>query len=85
MLTNKKDKKFRGFSKKIVVEFQNFRKSNFDGGKFIFENLIINFSWGQARSHKKNLGPIGSAVLTFIGHRRTDRQTDKQSIYIDSD
>ena len=35
----------------------------------------------------KNLGPIGSAVLTFIGYKRTDKQTDKQTdkpnLYID--
>ena len=33
----------------------------------------------------QNLGPIGSAVLTFIGckraEKRTTAQTDKQSIY----
>ena len=29
----------------------------------------------------KKLGPIGSAVLTFIGYKQTD--ADKQSIYID--
>ena len=28
---------------------------------------------------QKNLGPIGSAVLTFIGYRQTDRQTDRQT------
>ena len=40
----------------------------------------------------KNLGPIGSAVLTFIGYKQTDRQTDTQTniqtdkpnLYIDS-
>ena len=34
-------------------------------------------------SHKK-FGP-GSAVLTFIGYKQTDRQTDKQTdnLYID--
>ena len=31
--------------------------------------------WGATQ----NLGPIGSAVLTFIRYK----QTDKQSIYID--
>ena len=31
------------------------------------------------------MGPICSAVLTFIGYKRTDRQTSKQSIYIDFD
>ena len=36
---------------------------------------------------QKNLGPIGSAVLTFIGYKQTDRQTDTQTdkpnLYID--
>ena len=35
----------------------------------------------------KNLGPIGSAVLTFIGYKQTDKQTNKQTdkpnLYID--
>ena len=31
---------------------------------------------------KPSLGPIGSAVLTFIGYKQTDRQTEKQSVYI---
>ena len=39
------------------------------------------------RCPTKNLGPIGSAVLTFIGYKQTDRQTDKQTdkpnLYID--
>ena len=30
--------------------------------------------WGPAQ----NLGPIGSAVLTFIGYKRTDKQTNRQ-------
>ena len=41
-------------------------------------------------SHK-NLGPIGSAVLTFIGYKQTNKQTniitdkhqDKTNLYID--
>ena len=40
----------------------------------------------------QNLDPIGSAVLTFIGYkqtnkqsnRQTDRQTDKPNLYIDT-
>ena len=36
----------------------------------------------------KNLGPIGSAVLTFIGYKQTDTQTDTQTdkpnLYIDA-
>ena len=27
-------------------------------------------------------GPIGSAVLTFIGFKQTDKQTDRQAKYI---
>ena len=34
-------------------------------------------------SHKK-MGPIGSTVLTFIGYKQTDRQTDKPNLYIDN-
>ena len=29
------------------------------------------------------LGPIGSAVLTFIGQKQTNEHPDKQSIYIE--
>ena len=35
-------------------------------------------------SHK-NLGPIGSAVSTFIGYKQTNKQTDKPNLYIDDD
>ena len=28
-------------------------------------------------------GPIGSAILTFIGYKQTDRQTDKPNFFID--
>ena len=44
--------------------------------------LIFNFLniWGPTQ----NLGPICSAVLTFI-NGQTNRQTDKQRIYIDDD
>ena len=36
---------------------------------------------GSMRGLIQNLGPIGSAVLSFIGYKHTDTQTDKQSIY----
>ena len=29
----------------------------------------------------KNLGPIGLAVLTFVGYKQTNKHPDKQSIY----
>ena len=28
------------------------------------------------------MGPIGSAVLTFIGYKRTDKQTNRQAKFI---
>ena len=31
----------------------------------------------------KNLGPIGSAVFTFIGYKQTNRHPDKPNLYID--
>ena len=33
---------------------------------------------GVPRCPTKNLGPIGSGVLTFIRYKQTDRQTDKE-------
>ena len=33
-------------------------------------------------SPTQNLGPIGSAVLTFIGYKQADRQTSKVYIQI---
>ncbi len=30
-------------------------------------------------SPTQNLGPIGSAVLSFIGYKQTNKQTDKQT------
>ena len=35
--------------------------------------------WGTTQ----NLGQIGLAVLTFIGNKKTGRQTEKQRIYAD--
>ena len=35
----------------------------------------------HVRSHKK-LGPIGSAVLTFIGYKQTDKHHDRQAKFI---
>ena len=72
-------KKFRGFSKFSKIEFW---------WRQIFENLIIHkSSLGSREIPQKNLGPIGSAVLTFIGYKQTDRQTNKQTdkpnLYID--
>ena len=57
---------------KNFADFQNFQKKNFDGGKFLKIWSSLNLPWGHARSHKK-VGPIGSAVLTFIRYKHTDK------------
>ena len=54
----------------------------------IFKNSIIHKpSLGSLDVPQKNLGPIGSAGLTFIGYKQTDKQTNKQTdkpnFYID--
>ena len=46
-----------------------------------FDHLIIFPE--VTRGPTKNLDPIGSAVLTFIGYKQTDKQTDKPNLYID--
>ena len=56
------------------------QKKNFLTQIFKILILIINLPWGYLRS-PQNLGPIGSAVLTFIF---TNRQKDIQAskVYI---
>ena len=46
-----------------------------------FKITFINQPCGHVMSHK-NLGPIGSAVLMFIGYKQTDKQTDRQVKFI---
>ncbi len=72
--------------RKNFVDFQNYQKSNIVRSKFKKIQSYKNLPWGHVRSHKK-LGPIGSVVLTFIGYKQTknrqeDKQTDKESKYI---
>ena len=69
-----------------VVEFQNFQKSNFDGGKFLKIRSSINLSWGHMGLQKK-LGPDRFSRLLDTNKqtdKQTDRQTDRQTsqIYI---
>ena len=67
--------KIRGFSKFLKIEFW---------WRQIFEHLIIHKPFhGVRRDPTKKLGPIGSAVLTFIGYKQTDTQTDKLNLYKD--
>ena len=77
-LSNKNKTKKREFKKRNLVDFQNFQKSNFARGKFLKIRLAINLPWGNAKSHEK-LGPIGLAVLTFIGYKHPDRITSSTS------
>ena len=50
--------------------------------------MIHKPSHGVPRCPTKNLGPIGSAVLTFIGYKQTDKLTnkhpDKPNLYIEN-
>ena len=80
IVKQKQTKTFADFIKENFEDFKNSQKWNFDGGKFLKIPSSINLTWGHARSLKK-LGPIGSAVLTFIGYKRTDRQTSKVHRY----
>ena len=54
---------------KKFVYFQNFQKSNFDILKIDHKPSL-----GSSDIPQKNVCPIGFAVLTFIGFKRTDRQ-----------
>ena len=78
-------KKVRGLYEQILWILKIYWKSNFVRGfhekKFqncskILQKFEQNF--GVTRDPSKNLGPIGSAVLTFIGYK----QTDKPNLYI---
>ena len=62
------------FIKQNFVDFQNLQNSNFVRGKF----LKIQLSIGSYEVPQKKLGPIGSAVLTFL--IQTNTQTSK--VYI---
>ena len=87
MLTNNENIKFRGFSKNNFVDFQNFQKSNFDGGKFLKILSSINLPWDHVMSHKK-FGPDRFSrfdVYWIQTNRHPDKQTDKPNLYIDID
>ena len=55
------------------MDFQNFQKSNFDGGKFLKIRSFINLPWDHMMSHKK-FGPDRFRVLTLDTNGQTDRQ-----------
>ena len=48
-----------------------------------FHNIFFTISKFFTGGPTKKLGTIGSAVLTFIGYKQTDKQTDKPNLYID--
>ncbi len=45
----------------------------------MFHKPIPMVMWGPTQ----NLGLIGSAVLTFIGYKQTNKHPDKPNLYID--
>ena len=63
--------------KKRFADFINNNKNS-------FEILIIHKPFLGSHEVIQNLGPIGSAVLTFIGYKQTDRQIRKVFIKIKS-
>ncbi len=69
-------KKFADLKK--IVDILNLMTIKLFGGKFLKFWSFINFPWDHVM-FLQNLGPVGSAVLTFIGCKQTDRQTDKQT------
>ena len=76
LLVNKtKTKNFADLKKKFL-DFQNFQKSNFDGGKFLKILSSINLPWGHARSHKK------IDVYWIQTNKQTNKQTDRQAKFI---
>ena len=67
------------------MDFQNFQKSNFDGGKFLKILLFINLPWDHMMSHKK-FGPDRFSrfdVYLIQTNKQTNQQTDKPNLYID--
>ena len=40
---------------------------------------FTNLPWGHVRSHTT----FGLSLLTFIGYKQTNKQTDKKSLYIE--
>ena len=72
------------FTRKEPMELLKNSKTRLFKIKFCWRQIFKHsssrkLSWGLVRSHT-NLGPIGSAVLAFIGYRKIDRH--KQSIYM---
>ena len=61
----------------------DFQKSNFVRSKFLKNSIIHKPSLGSLEVPQKNVGRIGLAVLTFIGYKQTNKQTDKPNLYID--
>ena len=49
---------------------------------FYFNCDYVLFVYIVKQKQTKKLGPIGSAVLTFVGHKQTDKQTQRQAKYI---
>ena len=75
----KTDKNFADLIKKISWILKIFKYRILLRGKFLKIQLSINLPWGLTKS----LRTIGSAVFIDVYWMQTNRQTDKQSIYIE--
>ena len=79
-----KKKNVKDFIKNFV-DFQNFQKSNFDGGKFLKIWSSINLLWDNMMSHKK-FGPDRFSrfdVYWIQTNKQTNKHPDKPNLYID--
>ena len=66
------------------MDFQNFQKSNFDGGKFLKILSFINLPWDHMMSHKK-FGPDRFSrfdVYWIQTNKQTNKQTNRQTSQI---
>ena len=62
------------WSPKLKPSSLDFTKIKAFGNKFLLLSAFINLSWVMC-GPTQNLGPIGWAVLTFIGYKQTHRKT----------
>ena len=79
----KQTKNFVDFIKKNVMDFQNYQNLNFFRGKFLKIRSFINLPYGHAKKFVLTRGPTTKIGLNRLNWIQTNRQMDKQSIFID--
>ena len=70
-----KQKKFADFKIFFCSFSKFFKNKKLLNTNFYHSKTFTGVTWGPT----KHLGPISSAVLTFIGYKQTDKQTNKQT------